>query len=150
MLLPVNYSKKIVQKVKKKCLFASIHSKKWYNLTWPCNSPKFNLYHQQKKSTGFKMVVITPKLGMSIPLHTTFLLMKHFKSSNYWRKTQEWSQISLNGLCRTRVESKIIRSSIQASFPKLTILFEARSCDMYLLHSPTLKIILGSLQSIFR
>ena len=32
-------------------------------------------------------------------------------------------------------ESKIIRSSPQASFPKLTILFEACSCDMYLLHS---------------
>ena len=32
-------------------------------------------------------------------------------------------------------ESKIIRSSPQASFPKLTMLFEACSCDMYLLHS---------------
>ena len=32
-------------------------------------------------------------------------------------------------------QSKIISSSPQASFPKLTMLFEARSCDMYLLLS---------------
>ena len=31
-------------------------------------------------------------------------------------------------------ESKIISFSLQASFPKLTMLFKARSCDMYLLH----------------
>ena len=31
-------------------------------------------------------------------------------------------------------ESKIIRSSPQASFSKLTMLFEACSCDTYLLH----------------
>ena len=36
---------------------------------------------------------------------------------------------------RLEYESKIIRSSTQASFPKLTMLFEACSCDMYLLHS---------------
>ena len=32
-------------------------------------------------------------------------------------------------------ESEIIRSSPQASFPKLTRLLEAHSCDMYQLHS---------------
>ena len=32
-------------------------------------------------------------------------------------------------------ESKIIRCSPQALFPKLTMLFEARSYDTYLLHS---------------
>ena len=31
-------------------------------------------------------------------------------------------------------QSKIIRSSPQASFPNLTMLFKASSCDMYLLH----------------
>ena len=36
---------------------------------------------------------------------------------------------------RLEYESKIIRFSPQASFLKLTILFEACSCDMYLLHS---------------
>ena len=36
---------------------------------------------------------------------------------------------------RFEYESKIIRSSPQASFPKLTILFEACIYDMYLLHS---------------
>ena len=58
------------------------------DFTWLCNSPKFNFYRLQKISTGFKMVVLTPKLGMSIPLHTKFLVMKYFKSSNYQRKTQ--------------------------------------------------------------
>ena len=53
------------------------------------------------------MFVLTPKLGMSIPFHTEFLIMKYFKSSNYQKKTQEWSQIGRNGLCRTRVESKL-------------------------------------------
>ena len=93
------------------------------------------------------MVVLTPKLAMSIPLHTKFLLMKYFKSSNYQRKTQP--QIRLNCLCRTRVESKTVRSLLQVSFPKLAMPFEARSCDMYLLHSPNFKIISGSLHSIF-
>ena len=78
MSLTVNYFKKYVQKVKKNYLFASIHSQKWYNLTWLCNCPKFNLYHLQEISTGFKMVELTPKLGMSIPLPTKFLLMKYF------------------------------------------------------------------------
>ena len=32
-------------------------------------------------------------------------------------------------------EAEIIRSSFQASFPKLGMLFEAPSCDIYLLHS---------------
>ena len=35
---------------------------------------------------------------------------------------------------RPEYESKIIRSSPQASFLKLTMLFEACSCDMYLFH----------------
>ena len=35
---------------------------------------------------------------------------------------------------RLDYESKIIRSSPQTTFPKLTMLFEACSCDMYLLH----------------
>ena len=36
---------------------------------------------------------------------------------------------------RLEYESKNIRSSPQASFLKLTMLFEACSCDIYLLHS---------------
>ena len=36
---------------------------------------------------------------------------------------------------RLAYESKIRRSSPRASFPKLTMLFEARRCDVYLLHS---------------
>ena len=35
-----------------------------------------------------KMVVLTPKLGIGIPLHTKFLRTKYFKSSHYRRKTQ--------------------------------------------------------------
>ena len=36
---------------------------KWSNLTWPSKSPKFNLHHLRKLSAGFKMAVLTPKLG---------------------------------------------------------------------------------------
>ena len=36
---------------------------------------------------------------------------------------------------RLEYESKIIKSLPQASLPKPTMLFEACSCDMYLLHS---------------
>ena len=46
-------------------------------------------------------------------------------------------------------ESKIIRYPLKALFPKLKMLFEARSWDMYLLHSRTFKIASDSLQSIF-
>ena len=94
-----NNESKSVSKMVVQCRFQSIISRnlykklkkignKWYNLTWPCNSPKFNLHHLQEISTGFKMIVLTPKVGMSIPLHTKFLVMKYFKSSNYQRKTQ--------------------------------------------------------------
>ena len=46
-------------------------------------------------------------------------------------------------------EAKIMRSSLQASFPKLTMLFEARSCDLYLLHSYVPLRLLKSLQVPF-
>ena len=37
---------------------------KLLDLTWRCKSPKFNLYHLQKTSTGFKKAMLTPKWGM--------------------------------------------------------------------------------------
>ena len=94
-----NNESKSVSKMIVQCRFQSIISRnlykklkqignKWYNLTWPCNSPKFNLYHLQEISTGSTMIVLTPKVGMSIPLHTKFLVMKYFKSCNYQRKSQ--------------------------------------------------------------
>ena len=46
-------------------------------------------------------------------------------------------------------EAKIIRSSLQASFPKLAMLFETRRCDMYLLHSYVPLQLLKSLQVPF-
>ena len=46
-------------------------------------------------------------------------------------------------------EAKIIRSSLQASFPKLSMPFEARSCDMYLLHLYVSLQLLKSLQVPF-
>ena len=46
-------------------------------------------------------------------------------------------------------ESNIIRSSPQASFPKLTMPFEACSCDMYLLDSYGSLQILKSFQVPF-
>ena len=33
-------------------------------LTWPRKSPKFNLHHLRKISTGLKMAVLTQKLGI--------------------------------------------------------------------------------------
>ena len=50
---------------------------------------------------------------------------------------------------RLEYESKIIRSSPQASFLKLTMLFEACSCDMYLLHSYARLQISKSFQAPF-
>ena len=50
---------------------------------------------------------------------------------------------------RIKYESKIIGSSPQTSFLKLTMLFEACSCDMYLLHSNAPLQILESFQVPF-
>ena len=38
----------------------------WRNLTWPRKSLKFNLHHLEIEnvSTGFKMTVLSPKLGI--------------------------------------------------------------------------------------
>ena len=69
------------------CLYSFI---KWYDLAWPCNSPKFNLYHLQKTSTGFKMVVITPKSSMSLPLLTKFLPTKYLKNSIMVENRPQW------------------------------------------------------------
>ena len=46
-------------------------------------------------------------------------------------------------------EAKIIRSSLQASFPKFAMLFKARSCNMYLLHWYVPLQLLKSLQVPF-
>ena len=46
-------------------------------------------------------------------------------------------------------ESKNIRFSLQASFPKLTILSEVRSCDINLLDSYVPLKLLKSLQALF-
>ena len=48
---------------------------KWRDITWPRKSPKFNLHHLQKISTGFKMAVLTLKSGMS------FLMLR--KNADY-------------------------------------------------------------------
>ena len=50
---------------------------------------------------------------------------------------------------RLEFESKIIRSSPQALFSKLTMLFKACSCDMYLLHSYASLQISKSFQVLF-
>ena len=73
-IIPRNMYKK-----KTYCLLPSTLSEKWRNLTWPRNSPNFNLHHILK---GLKMVVLTPKFIMVIIPHTKFLLMKYFKSSH--------------------------------------------------------------------
>ena len=38
--------------------------KKWRDLTWLHIVPKFNLQRQRKISTGFKMAMLTPELGI--------------------------------------------------------------------------------------
>ena len=83
-------------------------------------------------------MVLTPTLGMSIPLHTKFFYKRNIskvaitggKLSN-GRKYRH--QCLVLDSCITKKLS--IRFRFQASFPKLTMLFEARTCDMYLLHS---------------
>ena len=42
-------------------------SEKQGYLAWPRIGPKFNLHHLQKISTRFKMAVLTPKSGISLP-----------------------------------------------------------------------------------
>ena len=69
MLFLASYSKKYIKKVK--ILSPRVYplSKmvvRWRDLTWPRQSPKFNLHHLRKISTGFKMAVLTPKSGIII------------------------------------------------------------------------------------
>ena len=61
-----SYSKKYVLKVK--ILYPCVYPFSkiaviWRDLTWPRQSPKFNLHHLRNTSTGFKMAVLTLKLG---------------------------------------------------------------------------------------
>ena len=87
MSFPANYSKKYVQNVKilSLCLY-SFMKMVWFNLA--LQQYKVQPVPPTEQSTGFKVVVPTPKLGMGIPLHTKFWLTKYFKSSHYRRKTQ--------------------------------------------------------------
>ena len=71
---------------------------------------------------------------MGIPLHTKCLLTKYLKSSYYQRKFSNGRKQASVACFRLVHESKIIRSSPQASFPKFTMLFEDRSCEIYLIH----------------
>ena len=48
---------------------------KWYDLTWPCKSPEFNLHHLQKISTGFKMVILTPNSGINFMTEVTYMII---------------------------------------------------------------------------
>ena len=125
-------------------LFASILSEKWLDLTWPCNSPK--QHHLQKIPTGFKMAVLTLKFGMTL-FHAKFLMTNYFKRTHYQKNSVMVSKQASIACIRLVYESKIFRSlRPEASLPKLTVLFEARSCDMCLLtlmvcHSPIFKFI---------
>ena len=49
-----------------------VFPEKWRNLTWSAIGSKFNLHHLQELSTGFKMLVLTPKLDIGINLSTKF------------------------------------------------------------------------------
>ena len=42
-------------------------SEKQGYLAWPHIGPKFNLHHLRKITTRFKMAVLTPKSGISLP-----------------------------------------------------------------------------------
>ena len=118
--LPNVVSSKFFQEMSTKSKdIASILSEKWYDLTWHCNSSSFNLHRPQKISTGFKMVVLTPKLSMGIFLHAKYLLTKYFRSSYYCRKTGLWLLTGLNSVYHSRVWVKKFQVLPQASFPKL-------------------------------
>ena len=49
-----------------------ILSEKWHDLTWFRIDPKFNLYHLQEISAGFKMAVLTLKSGISLDLTVSY------------------------------------------------------------------------------
>ena len=141
MSFPVKYSKKCVQKVKVLSLWL-------YSFRKMVQQSKVQL----APPTRFKMLVLTPKLDMGILLYAKFLLKKYFKSSHYRRKLSDGSKQVLIACVRLAHQEKIFRSSRQALFSKLTVLFEACSRDMYLLHSYTRLQLSKSfpLQSIFR
>ena len=88
MLFPVNYSKKYVQKVKNIVSLLLLSHKNGMIEPAFATVQSSTCTTYKKMSTGFKMVVQTPKLGMGVPLHTKFLLTKYFKSSHYQRKSQ--------------------------------------------------------------
>ena len=142
-----NYCKKYVQKVEI-LSFYLILSQKWYDLTWPCNSPKFNFYHLQKISTGFKMVVLRNWVW-AYPPHQIFGNEIFQKQKKLEEKLSNVRNQASMACVRFEYESKIIRSSLQASFPELTMLFKACSCDMYLLHLYAPLQILKSFQAPF-
>ena len=78
-----NNKSKSVSKIVVQCLFQPI-------IPWNFYKKMKILYlclYSLPVSPGFKMAVLTPKLDMSMPLHTKFLQTKYFKSSNYLRKT---------------------------------------------------------------
>ena len=73
-------------------------------------------------------------------------MTNYFKRTHYQKNSVMVSKQASIACIRLVYESKIFRSSPEASFPKLTVLFESRSCDMYLItlllcHSPTFKFI---------
>ena len=130
MSSPAKYFQKCVQKVKvlSYCLY-SFRKMGWFNLALQQSNFQF------APPKRFKIVMLTPKLDMRILLYAKFLLRKYFKSSHYRRKTRVWV---------SRMSKKFFRYSLQGLFPKLKVLFEARSSDMYtslVYSSPAFKII---------
>ena len=73
-------------------------------------------------------------------------MKNYFKRPHYQINSVMVSKQALIACIKLVYESKIFRHSSEDSFTKLTVLFEACSCGMYLLtlmgcHSPTFKFI---------
>ena len=145
MSLPVNYYKKYVQKVKIQSLSLFVHKN---GVIQPgLANVQSSTCTTYKKCQLCLRWLLTPKLGMVIHLHIMLLLTKYFKSSHYRRKLSNGSKQASMACVGLVYEAKIIGP--QASFPKLAMLFEVRSCYMYLLHSYATLQHLKSLQVPF-
>ena len=63
-VIPRNTLKSLVNILSPRVYPFSKMAVKWSDLKWPSRSPKFNFHHLRKISAGFKMAVLTLKLGI--------------------------------------------------------------------------------------
>ena len=61
----------------------------WRDLTWSYKSPKLNLHHLRNIPTGFKMGMLTPKLGID-----NYSCLKIFEKKSLFNKAHNFRKHS--------------------------------------------------------